>query len=156
MFAFVLFDHENDELIIARDRMGIKPLYYSELNNEFIFSSEIKSIVAVMKSKSEIDPIGLNQYLTYQNYFGQRSLYKGIKLLLPGHYLTIQLDQRKKLEPFCSFNFTKDLNIDYDQAVAKYKKLIDSSVQRHLLSDVPVASYLSAGFDSSTVLNELA
>lgn len=153
MFAFVLFDHENDELIIARDRMGIKPLYYSELNNEFIFSSEIKSIVAVMKSKSEIDPIGLNQYLTYQNYFGQRSLYKGIKLLLPGHYLTIQLDQRKKLEPFCSFNFTKDLNIDFDQAVAKYKKLIDSSVQRHLLSDVPVASYLSAGFDSSTVLN---
>ncbi len=153
MFAFVLFDHENDELIIARDRMGIKPLYYSELNNEFIFSSEIKSIVAVMKSKSEIDPIGLNQYLTYQNYFGQRSLYKGIKLLLPGHYLTIQLDQRKKLEPFCSFNFTKDLNIDFNQAVTKYKKLIGSSVQRHLLSDVPVASYLSAGFDSSTVLN---
>ncbi len=153
MFAFVLFDHENDELIIARDRMGIKPLYYSELNNEFIFSSEIKSIVAVMKSKSEIDPIGLNQYLTYQNYFGQRSLYKGIKLLPPGHYLTIQLDQRKKLEHFCSFNFTKDLNIDFDQAVTKYKKLIGSSVQRHLLSDVPVASYLSAGFDSSTVLN---
>jgi asparagine synthase (glutamine-hydrolysing) len=95
MFAFALFDHENNELIIARDRMGIKPLYYSELNDEFIFSSEIKSIVAVMKSKSEIDPIGLNQYLTYQNYFGQRSLYKGIKLLLPGHYLTIQLDQKK-------------------------------------------------------------
>ena len=127
--------------------------HFSGILIKFIFSSEIKSIVAVMKSKSEIDPIGLNQYLTYQNYFGQRSLYKGIKLLLPGHYLTIQLDQRKKLEPFCSFNFTKDLNIDFDQAVAKYKKLIDSSVQRHLLSDVPVASYLSAGFDSSTVLN---
>lgn len=153
MFAFALFDHKNNELVLVRDRMGIKPLYYSELNNEFIFSSEIKSIVAVMKSKSEIDPIGLNQYLTYQNYFGQRSLYKGIKLLLPGHYLTIQLDQRKKLEPFCSFNFTKDLNIDFDQAVTKYKNIIDSSVQRHLLSDVPVASYLSAGFDSSTVLN---
>lgn len=153
MFAFALFDHENNELILARDRMGIKPLYYSELNDEFIFSSEIKSIVAVMKSKSEIDPIGLNQYLTYQNYFGQRSLYKGVKLLLPGHYLTIQLDQRKKLEPFCSFNFTKDLNIDFDQAVTKYKNAIGSSVERHLLSDVPVASYLSAGFDSSTVLN---
>jgi asparagine synthase (glutamine-hydrolysing) len=153
MFAFALFNHEKNELILARDRMGIKPLYYSELNNEFIFSSEIKSIVAVMKSKSEIDPISLNQYLTYQNYFGQRSLYKGIKLLLPGHYLTIQLDQRKKLEPFCSFNFTKDLNIDFDQAVTKYKDVISSSVQRHLLSDVPVASYLSAGFDSSTVLN---
>ena len=153
MFAFALFDHKNNELILARDRMGIKPLYYSELNDEFIFSSEIKSIVAVMKSKKEIDPIGLNQYLTYQNYFGQRSLYKGIKLLLPGHYLTIQLDQKNKLEPFCSFNFTKDLNIDFDQAVTKYKNAIGSSVQRHLLSDVPVASYLSAGFDSSTVLN---
>ena len=153
MFAFALFDHKNNELILARDRMGIKPLYYSELNDEVIFSSEIKSIVAVMKSKSEIDPIGLNQYLTYQNYFGQRSLYKGIKLLLPGHYLTIQLDQKNKLEPFCSFNFTKDLNIDFDQAVTKYKNAIGSSVQRHLLSDVPVASYLSAGFDSSTVLN---
>jgi len=153
MFAFALFDHKNNELIMARDRMGIKPLYYSELNDEFIFSSEIKSIVAVMKSKNEIDPIGLNQYLTYQNYFGQRSLYKGIKLLLPGHYLTIKLDQRKKLEPFCSFNFTKDSNIDFDQAVTKYKNTIESSVQRHLLSDVPVASYLSAGFDSSTVLN---
>jgi asparagine synthase (glutamine-hydrolysing) len=153
MFAFALFDHKNNELIMVRDRMGIKPLYYSELNDEFIFSSEIKSIVAVMKSKNEIDPIGLNQYLTYQNYFGQRSLYKGIKLLLPGHYLTIKLDQRKKLEPFCSFNFTKDSNIDFDQAVTKYKNTIESSVQRHLLSDVPVASYLSAGFDSSTVLN---
>jgi len=153
MFAFALFDHKNNELIMARDRMGIKPLYYSELNDEFIFSSEIKSIVAVTKSKNEIDPIGLNQYLTYQNYFGQRSLYKGIKLLLPGHYLTIKLDQRKKLKPFCSFNFTKDSNIDFDQAVTKYKNTIESSVQRHLLSDVPVASYLSAGFDSSTVLN---
>ena len=153
MFAFALFDHKNNELIMVRDRMGIKPLYYSELNDEFIFSSEIKSIVAVMKSKNEIDPIGLNKYLTYQNYFGQRSLYKGIKLLLPGHYLTIKLDQRKKLEPFCSFNFTKDSKIDFDQAVTKYKNTIESSVQRHLLSDVPVASYLSAGFDSSTVLN---
>ena len=100
MFAFVLFDHENDELIIARDRMGIKPLYYSELNNEFIFSSEIKSIVAVMKSKSEIDPIGLNQYLTYQITL--------VNVLYIGHQTVAwslfnhSIRSKKKLEPFCS------------------------------------------------------
>jgi asparagine synthase (glutamine-hydrolysing) len=153
MFAFALFDCQKNELIIARDRLGIKPLYYSEFNEEFIFSSEIKSITAVLNKKNEIDPIGLNQYLTYQNYFGQRSLYKDIKLLLPGHYLTIKFDQKNKMEPYWSFNFKKDPNINFFQAVEKYKDTIQSSVQRHLLSDVPVASYLSAGFDSSTILN---
>ena len=154
MFAFALFDNKKNELIIVRDRMGIKPVYYGEFDGKFIFSSEIKSIVSIIKEKIQIDSVGLNQYLTYQNYFGQRSLYKGIKLLLPGHYLTIKLDLKKKLESYWSFNFKKNTSINFSHAIEKYKDTINSSVQRHLLSDVPVASYLSAGFDSSTILNK--
>ena len=154
MFAFALFDCRTNELTIVRDRLGIKPVYYTESKNDFVFSSEIKSIlVGRHTKKADIDPIGLNQYLTYQNYFGQRSLYKDIKLLLPGHSLTIKASGEKKIESYWSLTFKERDEISFSEAVYKYKDAIQSSVKRHLLSDVPIATYLSAGFDSSTIAN---
>ncbi len=86
MFALAIYDCTNDLLVLARDRLGIKPLYYSCTDHNFVFASEIKAVVARLTgSTPKIDPTGLNQYLTYQNYFGSRTLYEGIKLLEPGH-----------------------------------------------------------------------
>ncbi len=158
MFAIGLYDKKQDLLVLARDRLGIKPLYYAETKNSLVFASEIKSLVEGFEGgKPGIDPVGLNQYLTYQNYFGNRTLTQGVKLLRPGHTLTFNLDSKIKVESFWSLSFdTENTNADFPSAVDLYKDTLESSVRRHLLSDVPVASYLSAGFDSSTVANRAA
>ena len=158
MFAIGLYDSRQDLLILARDRLGIKPLYYTQAKHGLVFASETKSLLAGLDEGSpEIDPIGLNQYLTYQNYFGDRSLRQGVKLLQPGHVLTFKLGSSIKVSPFWSLSFdAENSSIKFSTAVGLYKDTLESSVRRHLLSDVPVASYLSAGFDSATVANRAA
>ncbi len=158
MFAIAIYDRVQNLLLLARDRLGIKPLYYSETKNELVFASEIQSLLAGLeKNTSEIDPVGLNQYLTYQNYFGERTLREGIKLLSPGHILTFKLGGFAKVKSYWSLSFdSENKNIDFPTSVELYKDTMESSVRRHLLSDVPVASYLSAGFDCATVANRAA
>lgn len=155
MFAIAIYDCSQKVLTLARDRLGIKPLYYTESKNGLVFASEIKSLLAgLVESLPEIDPVGLNQYLTYQNYFGERTLREGIKLLRPGHILTLKPGSSSKVQSYWSLSFsTENSDIGFSTAVERYKDTLESSVRRHLLSDVPVASYLSAGFDSATVAN---
>lgn len=158
MFAIAIYDCIQKVLILARDRLGIKPLYYTETKNGLVFASEIKSLLTGLdESLPGIDPVGLNQYLTYQNYFGERTLREGIKLLRPGHSLTFKPGLSSKVQSYWSLSFTtENSDIDFSTAVERYKDTLESSVRRHLLSDVPVASYLSAGFDSATVANRAA
>lgn len=153
MFAICIYDTRQDLLVLARDRLGIKPLYYHKNTKELVFSSEVKSLLAGLNSNSvDIDPIALNQYLTYQNYFGDRSLRKGIKLLQAGHTLSYIPGRPIKLNAFWSLSFDEeDDSIDFSTALEEYRETLNASVHRHLLSDVPVASYLSAGFDSATI-----
>jgi asparagine synthase (glutamine-hydrolysing) len=158
MFAIAIYDCRNDLLVLARDRLGIKPLYYSISNRDLVFASEIKAVIAGFPgTKPQIDPTGLNQYLTYQNYFGDRTLYEGIKLLQPGQLLLLRPGGKEKLESYWSLSFSSENpETTFSQAVDQYQQVLTESVQRHLMSDVPVASYLSAGFDSASVANRAA
>lgn len=155
MFAISLYDIDRDVLVLARDRLGIKPLYYyQENNNGLVFASEVKALLAGLASAAPaIDPVGLAQYLTYQNNFGTRTLRQGVCMLPPSHLL-IAAPNEIKLQSYWQLSFDEvDDSFDFTSVVTRYQDVFNAAVKRHLMSDVPVASYLSAGFDSASVAN---
>jgi asparagine synthase (glutamine-hydrolysing) len=158
MFAIALYDIPKQRLLLVRDRLGIKPLYYTQHNKELIFASEIKALRHDFSySQNDIDFTGLAQYLTYQNYFTDSTLHKHIKLLQPGTILSFDSDNRFDVKPFWQLSLCPEKpSLSFEGAVDKFKSTFKASVSRHMLSDVPVASYLSAGFDSASVATSAA
>lgn len=154
MFAYGLWDNAAQKLYVVRDRLGIKPVYYwhDPSTGIFCFASEIKALlVASGRADWQIDAESLAQYLTYENLLGDRTLFAGIRMVPPGHYL--EYDQGKiRIECYWQPEIHESSSsADFDDAVVHFKTTLGSSVGRHLMSDVPVACYLSAGFDSTTV-----
>lgn len=159
MFAIALYDEARGRLLLLRDRIGIKPLYYCYKDNRFAFASEIKSLLAAFdENRWPIDRLGLAEYLTYQTTLADRTLFSGVKLLEPGHLLVVAPSHLTvpKSQPFYEADTVCDEDISFGEAVAQYGKVFEESVKRHLLSDVPVATYISAGFDSASVAMQAA
>lgn len=157
MFALAIWDSAKSRLILARDRMGIKPLYYHQTKEGgHLFASEIKALFGALDVRSwPIDPNGLSQYLTYQNQFGATTLFRYIKLVEPGCYLEIAGGQERNVR-YWEAQIADQSEINFPQAVAAFQDCLAQSVRRHLMSDVGVACYLSAGFDSSAVASAAA
>jgi asparagine synthase (glutamine-hydrolysing) len=151
MFAFAIWDGRARKLILARDRLGIKPLYYGRFDGQFLFGSEIKAILRHPAARRSIDPDGLAQYLMYGVAPAPRTLFAGIHKLEPGHLLVI--DQAGQI------NDTKYWDalparlpaIDPEEAITEVRRLVDESVRLRMMSDVPVGAFLSGGVDSSTI-----
>ena len=159
MFSFALFDQTKRTLILARDRLGIKPLYYTFYKGDLIFASEIKSIFAAIEINSwNIDKQGLSEFLTYQTTVNERTLFADVKQVRPGHYITLNVDAPGVLEEtaFWNADIRPNQDINFDSAVTLFEEVFDASVKRHLLSDVDVSSYLSSGLDSSSVFSRAA
>ncbi len=152
MIAFGLWDGPNEQLLLCRDRLGIKPLYYVLLpGGGLAFASEIKALLACPEIPAAIDSVGLKQYLTFENTFGARTLHNGVKMLEPGQYL-LWKDGNAALHSYWAPSFeASDTLPDFPQACEAYRETVHKSVARHMMSDVEVASYLSSGFDSTTV-----
>jgi asparagine synthase (glutamine-hydrolysing) len=154
MFAFALWDRERKELLLARDRYGIKPLYYTRIGDKFVFGSEIKAILANGAYRTEIDLEGLLEYFTFQNFFTDRTLFKSVRLLPPGSWMKVSLAHRVVSEPrrFWDFAFVEP---DRALSAAEYEeeldRLIRQAVNRQLVSDVDVGAYLSGGMDSGSI-----
>lgn len=156
MFAYGLWDHVAKKLFVVRDRLGIKPVYYwhDSASGAFYFASEIKAIlVASSRSRWRIDAQGLGQYLTYQNTFGDCTLFAGIKIVPPGHYLEYS-GGKIRVEPYWRPELLQTAATSFADAVVAFQSAFTRAVDRHLMSDVPVACYLSSGFDSSMVSAE--
>lgn len=151
MFAFAILDVREKRLFIARDRYGIKPLYYLKNSKHFVFASEIKSIIASELYYSKIDKAGLVEYLTFQNFFSDRTLFQDIKILMPGHYMHIDIDGRCEKNQYWDFKFCGSLSISEQEAIEETDRLFKQAVQRQLISDVPVNAYLSGGIDSGAI-----
>lgn len=151
MFAFALWDRSQRRLFLVRDRVGIKPLYYWQDDGRTFFASDIQAIVAASGRKSwAISPTGLAQYLTYENRFGDVTMFDGIRLLPPASYL--QIDSGGTSEhAYVEIAPAPAASTGFDATLDRFRTELGSAVRRHLMSDVPVASYLSAGFDSSMV-----
>ena len=152
MFAFAIWDRSQRGLFIARDRLGIKPLYYRYDGNTLLFGSEIKAILAYPGVKPEFNPGSLAEYLAFGYLAGAESMYAGVRKLLPGHILTV--DERGQLETSSYW----DLNITVDDGslpreyyVRRYREQLEECVSSHLMSDVPLGVFLSGGLDSSAI-----
>lgn len=154
-FAFAVFDKVTEEIFLARDRYGIKPLYIYARDQHIIFASELKAILQ-FPIEREIDFQSLAIYLQLNYLPGNKSMLKHLAKLLPGYYAiisaegTLQSEQYYKV-PFCPGERIEQSEQDYDQKKAQLRKLVEEAVQRRLVSDVPLGTFLSGGIDSSIV-----
>ena len=151
MFSFAIWDKKEQHLFLARDRYGIKPLYYFLHGDRFVFASEVKGIQASELYNTAMDYEGLVEYLTFQNFFTDRTLFKDIRMLMPGYYGYVSLDGKFEKTQYWDFNFSSDLKISEEEAIEETDRLFTQAVQRQLVADVPVNSYLSGGIDSGAI-----
>lgn len=152
MFALAIWDDVEKELFVARDRMGIKPLYYYSSDTHFVFSSEIRSVLASGLVKKELDKISLIDYLRYQTVHAPGTIIKDVKMLLPGHYMKIREDE---MVHKCYWDIStrpKTINAEGPEVHKEVKKRLYSSVEERLVSDVPLGAFLSGGIDSSAIV----
>ena len=152
LFAFCIYDTKKKELFLARDRFGIKPLYYINKSKKFAFCSEIKGLLNLLEKK-EIDKEGLAQFFNFRFTLGETTLVKDVKKLLPGHYLLFDLKNKKikKYEQYYELQKQQIKNKSFAYYKKKTRELLDKSVKRRMVSDVPVACLLSGGIDSSII-----
>lgn len=156
MFAIGLFDVVKNQLVIARDRLGIKPVYYSVQDGTFFFASEIKALKMAASRAFKLDKIGLAQYLSIGNYLGSQSLYQDVKLLEPGAFVVYDGDRLVQRQFWTIEESIPDKSIGFDESIQQYGSRFRDAIGSHLMSDVPIAAYLSSGIDSATVAAQVA
>lgn len=154
MFALVIYDIEARKLYCARDRFGIKPLYYAVNDAGFWFGSEVKPIVKHPDFRMDVDYEGLMEYFTFQNFFTDKTLYANVQLLEPGHTLVLSAENPTefKKEMYWDFDFREpEKEGSLEEYIEEFDHLFTQAVKRNLMSDVPVGSYLSGGMDSGSI-----
>ncbi len=151
MFAFAIYDKQKDSIFLARDHFGIKPLYYTYKNNDFIFASEIKAILKYPEIKVEVDMKSMNEYLTFQVMLKKHTLFKNIHTLEPATYMIIEKGKVKEKNKYWEFDYEIDDNKTEEQYSSELLHLLENSLNIQTRSDVPVGAYLSGGIDSSLV-----
>ncbi|MDZ7260648.1 MAG: asparagine synthase (glutamine-hydrolyzing) [candidate division KSB1 bacterium] len=150
MFAFAIWDNRSKRLFIARDRLGIKPLYYYFDGHRFVFGSELKSILQMPDIPRRVDPRALDNFLTFEYIPAPLSIFKDVKKLSPGHSLTLkdgQISLRRYWELICQEN-----GADIEVICENLRELLTDAVKIRLISDVPLGAFLSGGLDSSSVV----
>jgi asparagine synthase (glutamine-hydrolysing) len=153
MFAFALWDGRERSLHLARDRYGIKPLYYWYDGRELVFGSEIRTLLLHPAIRVDVDHDALNEYFTFQNLFQYHTLFKGISLLPAANIMTLAADGRLSRRCFWDFDFTApDETLSRDEASERTLELFRRAVGRQMMADVPVGSYLSGGMDSGSIV----
>lgn len=150
MFAFVIWDSEKETLFGARDFFGIKPFYYTVADGNMIYGSEIKSILEHPAYKKEVNPVALENYLTFQYSVLDETFFKGIFKLMPGHCFTFHKGELN-IERYWEPTFDADESKSLDEFVDEIDDVMHDSVEHHKISDVEVGSFLSSGVDSSYV-----
>lgn len=152
MYAFAIWNRKKKELFIARDIFGIKPLFYTETKEgDFVFGSEIKSLLKFPNVKKEFNPEALESYLSFQYSVLPETFFKGIYRLSPAHCI-IWKDGQMDIKRYWKPEFKPDENISFDEAVKKVNKVMKDSIEAHKISDTEVGGFLSGGVDSSYIV----
>jgi len=152
MFAFAIWNRNTKTLFIARDRLGIKPLYYKLTPERLLFGSEIKAVLAHGGIRPEFNRAALPEYLAFGYLSGEESFYAGIRKLLPGHTMTVGLEGKAEIRPYWDLDASSPHESrDQRYYVQSYRELLEGAVNSHLMSDVPLGVFLSGGVDSSAV-----
>jgi asparagine synthase (glutamine-hydrolysing) len=161
MFAFAIWDRRKREIFIARDRLGVKPLYYWSDGDTFVFGSELKSLLAYPEMPRVINPLALRGYLTYEYIAGPTSIFAGIHKLPAGHYLHFALDGSAQGRQTETWHPIQYWNVQYQQEhrlrpledyAQELRSLLRAAVRRRMISDVPLGAFLSGGIDSSIIV----
>ena len=155
MFAIAIYDTETKTLFLARDRLGIKPVYYYQDDNEFVFASETKAILHGLDAKPELNIELIDDYMSFGYIPGENTLHKGIKRLMPGHYAILQ-EGKLAITQWWDLKFNNTEDKGFDHYLTESKKLLESAIDLRLRSDVPLGIFLSGGIDSSAVVGLLA
>jgi asparagine synthase (glutamine-hydrolysing) len=153
-FAIALWDEREQSLLLARDRLGVRPLFYTEQDGRLVFGSEIKAIFVVPEVSRSIDAVALDQTFTYWSPQPPRTAFAGIKQLPPGHLLVIR-DGKMRIsrywDPVDSFSAAPPKDATIDDYAEEFRDLLKDAVRIRLRADVPVGAYLSGGLDSSAI-----
>jgi asparagine synthase (glutamine-hydrolysing) len=153
MFAFALWDENTKQLFLARDRVGIKPLYYSLTDKAIVFASEIKAILADPAINRNLAPEIIDRFLTFLYVPGEETLLKGICKLAPGHYLLVK-NGKAEIRQYWDLSFLKPSErLSIEEAENELSNLLAEAVELHMIADVPVGILLSGGVDSTAVLS---
>jgi asparagine synthase (glutamine-hydrolysing) len=150
MFAFALWDDRSRRLVLGRDRFGVKPLYYTLLGRTLAFASEAKAFLALPAFRAAPDPLALAEHFTFQNTFGDRTLFRDVKLLPAGCYLTCERG-RIETRQYWDLRFETDTTVPPGEWPRRVRDALEAAVARQLMSDVPVGSYLSGGMDTGAI-----
>jgi len=152
MFAFAIWDRRKRKLFIARDRLGIKPVYYRYDGRSLLFGSEIKTILAYPGVQAEFNRSNLAEYLAFGYIAEPETMYSGIQKLLPGHVMEISEGEKPQISGYWDLEVKPDDGLrPRSYYVERYRELLESCVASHLMSDVPLGVFLSGGLDSSAV-----
>lgn len=149
MFAFAIWDESKKELFCVRDHFGIKPFYYIIVDGKLYFASEVKTLKPFFKER-KLNLCAVKDYLSLQLYLGNKTMYEGVSNLLPAHMLTVKNGYVRE-KKYWELYYEEDFSHDEQYFKSRLDELLHESVRLHLESDVPVASYISGGVDSSLV-----
>ena len=156
MFAFAIWDVRRRELLLARDRLGIKPLYYAELDGGIAFASELKPILQLPEVSRGLDWESVGHLFTFLATPASRSIVDGVRKLEPGRTATVSAGRGLRIERYWDVDFTPDETSSEDDLVEELRGLLAESVRLHQVSDVPLGAFLSGGIDSSAVVATMA
>ena len=151
MFAFALWDSYKKELLLARDRLGIKPLYYATKNG-FIFSSSAKSFLQFDSIFSELSPNGIRDFLGYHTTLSPETIFKHVHQLPPAHFL-VWSEKNTQIERYWEIDHFKNGNQDFEELLFNTEKVLSDSIKRQMVADVPIGAFLSGGIDSSLLVH---
>ena len=150
MFGFAIYNTKDNSLFIARDFFGIKPMHYTQIGNDFVYASEIKSILEYPKFEKKFNRKALDSYLSFQYAVPPETFFEGVYCLMPGHYLWYK-DGEVETTRYFEARFNPDEEMTEEEAVDRIEKVFENSVNAHTIADVEVGCFLSSGVDSSYV-----
>ena len=150
MFGFAIYNTKDNSLFIARDFFGIKPMHYTQIGNDFVYASEIKSILEYPKFEKKFNRKALDSYLSFQYAVPPETFFEGVYCLMPGHYLWYK-DGEVETTRYFEARFNPDEEMTEEEAVDRIEKVFENSVNAHKIADVEVGCFLSSGVDSSYV-----
>jgi asparagine synthase (glutamine-hydrolysing) len=156
MFAFALWDARHRRLLLARDRLGIKPLYYAIADGRLIFASELKAILQIPDVERTLNWRAVDHLFAFLTTPGTESIVEGVGKLEPGHVLTASFDHGVRIQRYWDLAFEPERGRSEDYFVERLRALLEESVRLHLVSDVPLGAFLSGGIDSSAVVATMA
>ncbi len=155
-FAFVIADHRRQRIVLVRDRVGVKPLYYALTPTQIVFGSEAKAVLAEGSVPRAVDPAAVLDFLTFRYVPSPRTIYPAVRKLPPAHVLVVEADGRTSERCYWQLSFEPDDSLGVDAWCEKIRAQIAESVRIQMVADVPVGGFLSGGVDSSTIVSYMA